>query len=160
MNHYLAEGKALKIGVLPVDANTAAITGERISLKEMDRVAIVVQMGDSTGATVDFTLRQHDAASAGNSKDLEVANAYYHKAGAATSFTKVEPTVASAGYDLSAIFGANEGIVVFEVSEAQLDVENGFSHVSIDIADSAAAKLVSVIYVGQAQKLPAFELAL
>lgn len=160
MNNYLAEGRALKLGALPQDANGNAITGERIHMKEMNRVAIAVQMGDSTGAAVTLTLRQHDAASSGNSKDLEVANAYYHKAGAATSFTKVEPSSAAAAYDLASIFAAEEGIVVFEVLESQLDLANGFGYVSIDIADSTASKVFSVLYVGVAEKLPAYELDL
>lgn len=160
MNHYLAEGKGLKIGVLPADLNGSGATGLRLNMKEVNRVAIVVQMGDSTGATASFTLRQHDAASAGNSKDLEVANKYYHKAGAATVFTQVEPTVAAATYDLSSIFAAEEGIAVFEVTEQQLDRENDFAFVSLDVADPGAAKIVSVLYVASNEKLPAYELSL
>lgn len=160
MNQYLAEGRALKLGALPQDANANAITGERLHMKEVNRVAIVVQMGDSTGAAVDLTLRQHDAASAGNSKDLSVANAYYHKADTATSFTKVVPSSAAASYDLASIFAAAEGIVVFEVEESQLDLANGYGYVSIDIADSTAAKVFSVLYVGVSEKLPAYELDL
>jgi len=158
MNNYLAEGRVLKLGALPQDANGSAITGERISMKEVSRLAIVVQMGDSTGAAVNLTLRQHDAASAGNSKDLEVANAYYHKAGAAVKFTKVEPSAAAASYDLASIFAGEEGVVVLEVLESQLDVNNGFDHVSLNVADSTATKIFSVLYVGVSEKMPAYEL--
>lgn len=157
-NQYLAEHSVLKQGVLPADLNGAGATGERINLDVSSRLAIVVAMGDSTGATASFTLRQHDAASAGNSKDLEVSNNYYHKAGAATSFTKVEVSTDTAAYDLSAIFAAEEGIVVFEVLGEDLDVENGFDHVSIDIADPTAAKVIGVMYHGHAPfKKPAYE---
>lgn len=159
-NAYLGENKGLKIGVLPADLNTSGATGERVFLKEGKRLAIVVQMGDSTGATAEFTLRQHDAATSGNSKDLSIDNPYFHKAGAATSFTKVEPSAAAATYDLSSIFAAEEGIVVFEVVEDQLDVENGFGYVSVNITDPAAAKVMGVLYVMEMENKPAYSIDL
>lgn len=147
MEAFLMEKANMKQVVLPVDLNTAAVTGARVSMKGCKRVAFLVDMGDSTGATVQCTLRQHDAATAGNSKDLSVANPYYKKAGTATKFTKVEPTAAAAMFDISADFAAQEGLAVFEVLEEDLDVNNGFAWVSMDIADSGAAKLASVLAV-------------
>ena len=147
MEAFLLEKQNMKLVTLPVDGNTAAITGARVAFNGCARISFVVQMGDSTAATTAFTLRQHDAASAGTSKDLSVANLYYHKKAALTTFTKVEPTVAAATYDLSTIFAADEGVVVFEVLAEDLDVNGGFAWVSLDIADMAAAKLVSVLAV-------------
>jgi hypothetical protein len=142
---------------VPVDMNTAAITGARIGLAKADRVAVVCHMGDSTGATVEFTLKQHNAASAGTSKNLSVANAYYHKVAAATVFTKVQPTVAAAAYDLSSLFAADEGVVVFEVRGEDLDVDGGFAWFSVDVADSVAAKILSAVYVmSDCRSLPAY----
>jgi len=155
MEKFLLEEKSLKQAFLPVDLNTAAVVGGRISLKDAHRVSIVLCMGDSTGATVEVTLKQHDAASGGNSKNLEVANKYYKKAGAATSFSKVEPEVAAAVYNLSSDFAAQEGIVVFEVLPEDLDVSNDFSHLSVNIADSGAAKIASCLYVVHAKNKPA-----
>lgn len=157
-NKYLAEGVILKQAHLPVDLNLAAVAGERISLEKADRMAIMISFGDSTGAAVDVTLRQHDAATAGNSKDLAVANNYYHKADTAVKFTKVEPAAAAAAYDLAGIFGDAEGIVVFEVLGEDLDVNGGFDHVSVEFGAAGAAKLVSTVYCGHiAKKLPAYE---
>lgn len=145
----------------PVDMNTAAITGARISMKESDRVAIVCNMGDSVAAVVDFTLKQHNAASGGTSKVLAVANPYFKKVGAATSFTKVEPTVAASNFVLSSDFAAEPGMVVFEVLAADLDINGGFTHLSIDAADSTAAKLISIEYVShEVDKKPAYAEAL
>lgn len=156
----LAEGFGLKMGVLPVDLNTAAVTGERISLAKGKKLAIVCQLGDSTAALVRPTLRQHSAATGGTSKDLSVANPYYYKNGAATSFTKVEPSSAAALYNLDTLFGGDEGIVVFEVHPEDLDVNGNFTHVSVDFADSTAAKLCSVLYVLDSKEVPAYSLAL
>ncbi len=159
-NANLAEVKGLKQAFAPKDLNGAATTGSRISLKEGDRVAVVISLGTSTGAAVVATLRQHDAATSGNSKDLAVANHYFHKAGAATAFTKVEPTVEAADYTLSSLFAAAGGIVVFEVEASQLDINGGFSHFSVNLNDSTAAKLASAVYVLNADGAPAYELDL
>lgn len=136
-----------------VDLNVAGAVGERISLAKSDKVAVVVSLGASaTGAITQITLRQHDAAVAGVSKDLLVANPYFKKVGAASKFTKVDPAAAAALYDLSADFDTAAGLVVFEIDSADLDVNGGFSHFSINMADSSAgagtvAKLATAVYI-------------
>lgn len=137
----------IKMVSVPVDMNTAAITGARIKLDSGDRVAIMCQFGDSTAALVQLTLNQHTAASGGTSKVLSVANAYFHKAGAATSFTKVQPTAAASAYDVSSVFSDAEGVLVMEVRGEDLDVDGGFAWVSVDFADSTAAKLLAASYI-------------
>lgn len=147
-NAFLMEKCQIKSGVaVGTDMNTAAITGARVALKKFDRVAIVIEMGASTGATVQFTLRQHNAATSGTSKNLVIDNKYFKKVGAADIFTQVEPTSAAALYDLSTDYAGAAGIVVFEVLSEQLDVDGGFAFVSVDCADSAAAKLISIKYI-------------
>lgn len=145
--NLLMEQHNIKMVNVPVDMNTAAITGARIKLDSGDRIAIVCQFGDSTSALVEATLKQHNAASAGTSKNLSVANAYYHKVAAATSFTKVQPTVAAAVYDVSSLFADDEGVLVMEVRGEDLDVDGGFAWISVDFADSTAAKLLAAAYV-------------
>ncbi len=148
MNHLLAEKQGLKLAhPVGVDLNTAAITGERISLEKGDRVAIVFQGGASTAATVQLTLRQHTAATAGTSKNLDSDNPIYVKAGLATVFTKIEPTAKAALKDLSAQLGGAAGVAVIEVLGEELDVDGGFKFVSVDIADAGAAKLGATLYV-------------
>jgi hypothetical protein len=146
-NVLFLEEKSLKQVMAPVDLNAAAITGARIGLKKGDKVAVILSMGTSTAATVSLSLKQHNAASGGSSKALSVANPYFHKAGAADVFTKVEPSVATDAYDVSAIFAADGGVLVLEVLSEQLDVDGGFTHFSVDIADSGAAKIAAGVYV-------------
>lgn len=129
------------------DMNSAAITGARVDFSKCDKIAVVIDMGTSVGATVQFTLKQHNAASGGTSKVLASANPYFKKVGAATYFTKVEQTSAASLYDLSADFAASAGLVVFEVLSEELDVDGGFTHFSVDVADSGAAKLVAAQYI-------------
>jgi hypothetical protein len=112
-----------------------ALTGDRISMKDAKRVSFGILVGTgNTETAFAVTLRQHDAASAGVSKDLSVANKYFTKINLATAFTAVEPTVAAAAYDLHADFGDNVGMVVFEVLAEDLDHVNGFGWVSADIS--------------------------
>lgn len=153
---FLAEKIGLKQAFGPADADTAQ-TGARIGLAKGFRVAIVISMGTSTAAAVIASLKQHNAASGGTSKALSVANPYYVKAGAATAFTKVEPSSASDSVDVSATFAADGGLLVLEVLAEDLDVNNNFSHVSVDLADSTAAKIVSGVYhLHEMKNLPAY----
>ncbi len=162
MNANFMFSNNIKLAHLPVDLNTAAVTGARVKLDKGERLAIVCAMGDSTAATsVQFTLRQHNAASAGTSKDLLSAAPYYHKVAAATVFTKVVPTVAAALKDVTSLFANDEGTVVIEVLPEELDVNNGFAWVSVDIADAGAAKIGATFYViVDSEYKPAFSIAL
>ena len=104
MEAFLMEKATVKVIVDPVDLDAAANTGARVDMKEFKRVSFIC-IGNA-GTSPDshtFTLRQHDAASSGNSADLSVDNPYYHKLDAATEFTKVTPSSAAAAYDLEAI---------------------------------------------------------
>lgn len=146
MEAFLMEKATIKAGV-PYDADVVLGAPIRVKMSKGDRLAIILNMGDSVAAVVDATLKQHNAASAGTSKDLSIANPYYKKAGTATVFTKVEPSSASANYVLTPDFAAQEGQVVFEVLSEDLDMNNGFAWVSIVLADTTAPKLVSVLHV-------------
>ena len=157
MNALLLENKNLKVAFAPVDLNTAAITGARIGLQKGGRVAAIISMGTSTAATVQVTLRQHNAASSGTSKNLVVDNPWFHKAGAATSFSKVVPSSAAALVDASTQFASDGGLLVVEILAEQLDVDGGFAWFSIDVADGAAAKLGAGVYVlSDVRHLPAY----
>lgn len=145
-NELYGEAVAVKAAFNPADLNTAGATGAYIDMSKGEKVAIVCVMGDSVGATAEFTLKQATDSSGTGVKDLSVANHYFKKAGAATSFTRVEPSSAAAAYDLSTDFAAQEGIVIFEINPSDLDVNNDFTHATIIVTDPAAAKVYSVCY--------------
>lgn len=156
-NAALMELANLKMAVVPVDLNTAANPGARIPLTGGQRVSWLILMGASTGAVVNATLQQHDAASAGNSKALSVSNAYYHKVSTATKFTKVVPGSAAAAFDVSTIFAALGGIAVFEVLAEDLDRDNNYAYASLSLDDSTAAKVGAVVaFIGNNRTLPAY----
>jgi hypothetical protein len=150
---FLMEKRIPKVIVAQADMNTAQ-TGSRVSMKGRNRVAFLCIFGTSTSATdLDVTLRQHNAATAGTSKDLSVSNVYYHKINAATVFTKVEPTAAAAAYDLFAAVGDNAAMYVFEVLAEDLDTANGFAWVSVDLGDTGATKLGTVLALTGGEEL-------
>lgn len=156
---FLAEQCGLK-QVIPYDMDTVTAHA-RIGLAKGDRLAIICSFGDSTAAVVDLTLNQHTLVSGGTSKVLATQNPYFKKAGAATAFTKVQPSEDTSNYVLSTDLAAQEGVVVFEVLGEDLDNENGYAFVSLSAADSTAAKILAVTYVLNNVRLaPAYKLDL
>jgi hypothetical protein len=131
----------------PVDLNTAAVTGERVSMKNAKRITFLILLASSTGAVLTFNLKQHNAGSGGTTKTLSTTNPYYHKLGTATKFTKVEPGAASDAIDLTTLAAADGGIVAVEVLAEDLDVNNNFTHVSINSTDTNAAKIGAVVAI-------------
>lgn len=159
MEGFLAEHKNLKVEA-PLDLNTAGLSGSRVAFKDAHRVAIVLNFGTSVGATVSVALKQHNAATAGVTKALAIDNIYFKKIGAATVFTKVQPEAKADTYSFDADLASAAGIVVLEVLAEDLDVNGGFNHISVDVADSAVAKLAAVTYVIDPKFKPAYELAI
>lgn len=159
MESFKLEKEVMKVVAGPVDLNTAAITGARVDFSKAKRILFLVVLGAGT-ATTDhvFTLKQHDAAAAGTSYDLEVANPYFHKIGAATVFTKVDVSVAAAAYDLHALLANSAAVVAFEVLPEQL--RSDCRWVSMNVTDSGGAQLGTVIAIGDAVFLPAYSQAL
>ncbi len=154
--NFFMEMANLKQGFLPVDLNTGANTGLRCSVANCKRLVFILQMADSTAAAVTLNFQQHDAASAGNSKALSIANPYYVKADTALHFTRVVPAAVASSFDLATTFGSAEGIAVFEVLAEDLDVENSFTHVSLSLIDSTAAKVGAclVAFIGTTANPP------
>jgi hypothetical protein len=157
MNKHLAEQIGLKQAFLPQDIISAGVTGERISM-EAHKVAIVIECNGGAGNIV-ASLQQHDAASAGNSKVLNIFNHYYIKKDAETSFTKTEVDAEVGVANVDAGVAGVKGILVLEVLDTDLDINGGFSHISVNIADpGASAKIVGGLYEVNAPRFaPAFE---
>lgn len=160
MEQFLGEAKVLKTVVAPVNLNTATNTGARVSMKNAKRVSFIVGLGAATSATSHlFILKQHDAASAGNTKDLSSDNPIFHKVGAATVATKLEVSTAVASNDLHTLLGDNAGIVVFEVLAEQLDVANDYAWVSLVINQPGVTQLGYVVAEVDHHIKPAYDQA-
>lgn len=159
MEQFLMEKATVKVVTGPIDLDAGANTGARIDMQKFKRVTFVVIAAAGTTPSAHLhTLKQHTAASAGTSADLSVDNPYYHKAGAATEFTKVQPTSAAAAYDVDTLVGDAKYVVVFEVLQEQLT--DGYRWVSLDTGDVGGAQLGTVLAIcHEATNKPAYGIA-
>jgi hypothetical protein len=141
----------LAAGVLNVDVQAGAATGNRVSLRNAQGVAIIVFAGFSGDVdALNVTLQEHDAASGGNSQNLAVIDHYYLKSEATLDgdevWTRVDQTAAAT----LAAFGTPEEqkLLAIEVDATQLS--DGFAYVSLNIPDQGAGlgtKVASVLYL-------------
>jgi len=157
MNKYFGEKNNVKLAGNIADINGAGFTGERISMANVIRLAILVEFGNQAASGLTMSLKQHDAATGGTTKALEISNYNLTKVGTETVFTKHELSTPS---DTVAVTSIDNklGVVEIEVLAEDLDRNNGFSHVSVDIADPSASKIVAVSYVGHENRyMPAYE---
>ena len=129
---------------VPADINGSGLTGARVDMSKTYKLAIKVNYA-SAAAGADITLLQHDAASGGTSKALSISNAYY-KSLAGAAFTKEE--ISGVSNITDADLNGSAGVIVVEINAEDLDVNNGFSFVSANLADPAVARVVAVDYVG------------
>lgn len=146
-----ALGRLIDIGsaIVPIDLAAGANTGHRLHMKNYGGVAIVAAFNNGTAAEAPtFDLQEHDAATGGNSQDLDIVSTYYTKTEAALdgdeAWAKVTQVAASEVTDAT-WDDANEGVVVFEVLSEQLS--DGFEWVSVNVADVGTAQVGAVFYV-------------
>lgn len=157
-NSHFSENVIPKVVVAPVDWNTAAVTGGRVDMKDLEKVVFLVVLNSATSRTaVTLDFDQHTVVSAGSPVALNITNKYYHKIGAATVFTEVEPTVAEDEYDLLSLVGDSAAVLVFEVHSA--DLTDGYRWVSVNTADSGAAGIGTIVALGVSRLKPAAAVA-
>jgi hypothetical protein len=149
-------GRAFDIsaGIIPVDSQTAAMTGKRVSLKNSGAVSIVVfkAVGTANDDPV-VTLKQHTAATGGTSANLAVIDHYYLKDAALLAGTETWTKVTQAAAATITDPGGNgtsaehQQILVIPVRGVQLS--DTYAYVSLDIADTGAAgaQLISCLYI-------------
>lgn len=149
MEAFLMEKATVKVLVDPVDFNTGANpAAARVDMSKCDRVTfLVIAAAGSTPNAHSFLLKQADAASSGNVKALSVANPYYVKASAATSFAKVDVDSATDAYDIDSLVVDGKFVAAFEVLADQLDANNGYRYAYIDTVDFGGAQLGTVIAI-------------
>jgi hypothetical protein len=129
-------------GVVPVaDLAGGAQTGLRLHMKNYGGCAIVAFMGAVSAGTDTFVpdIQQHDAASAGNSKDLDVVTEWYIKSETTLdgdeAWTKVTQSVASEISLTGATYAATQLLLVAQIDAASLDLANNYEWISVIQAD-------------------------
>jgi hypothetical protein len=144
----LGEVFDISIGNIPQDL-VVATTGKRMNMQGVENCTIVLVKGVGT-TTQDpvLTLQQHTLSAAGTSTNLVAISNYYTKTGAPTLLGS-EPWVANtqaASATLTLTGNAvNQMIVAINVPSEALSSTTGW--ISLNIASTAAAQLVSVFYL-------------
>jgi len=120
----------------PVDMQTAANTGDWISMKNHGRLVFVLFKGIGTaGDDPIFKLQQGQTSAGTNAKDL-LFTTIFKKVGVLTAigqFTKVTQAAATSYVDTDSAEAAT--IMAVEVLAEQLDSDGGFDHVQLSVAD-------------------------
>jgi hypothetical protein len=142
----------LSVGAVPVDLATAAVTGKRVALRNVQGLTVVLFKGLSAagGELPVLTFNQHTASSGGSSQTIAGAiDHYYAKSAVALAGTEVWTRItqaAAAVVTLPAGEAVKQGIYVFEVDGTKL--ADGFKYVSVDVADvGASAQIGGLLYV-------------
>jgi hypothetical protein len=148
-NNLLVEATQIVAGIIPVDMSAAANNGDWVSLKNYDRCSIVVfKAAGTAGDDPVLTVRQAQDVSGTGAKALNFTR-IDAKVGAQTGigvFTTV--TQAAANTYTDAASAEAQAIFVIEFQAADLDVQNGFDCLQVQIPDIGAnAQLGCALYI-------------
>lgn len=146
LQHATIEG-----GIIPVNLATAANDGDWVSLENYEYCIAVLFKGIGTaGDDPVFTLRQATSNAGGSAKALDFTVVYEKVGGTAlsgvTSWTRV--TQAASNTYTNAASAENEAIIAVEIKADELDVDNGFKFVQVQIPDTGTnAQLGGAFYL-------------
>ncbi len=143
MSKKILETLAVEVSNVPIDTTGAAVTGDYYNLKLYRRILFVIAQGAWAGGTPAVTLSQATSAAGDGAKALAFTKKYTKVA--LTGTTWVEAAVTSNTFNLTAVANTMTAI---EVSADELDADNEFDFVSLNIATPGAnADLIAVFAV-------------
>lgn len=143
MKESLIERAKVIAAAPPKDYTGAAMTAKYISMKNVDRVSILINVGAWAGGTAAVTLAQATDVSATGAKALSFTKQWND---VVADGTLVETAVAANTFNIDSTY-ANKQIVI-EVDAADLDVNNDFDCLTLAIASPGAnSDFYSVEYV-------------
>lgn len=139
----------ISVGAVPTDAVAAAITGNRVHLKDAAGVSFVVVCSAGSTDILDVDLQEHNAATGGTSQDLDIITKYYYQDEATLdgdeTWTEGSQSAAS---EITNIGSASaQQLVVIEVGANQLS--DGFEWVSLNVPDlgTNGTKYVAILNI-------------
>lgn len=143
----LVENVKVVLGAIGL-ANAGAIDGDRVSLKNYGKLAILLAIDPASGTDVTaVTLKQSKTVDDSPSTEKELAFTKVWKNGdTGLSDALVETAVSNNTFNTSAL--AASELFVIEIDSNDLDVENGFDCVRIALTDPGSVSTpVAAIYV-------------
>ena len=151
MKKFNADTKVV-VGILPRDGAGGSRTGDYVSLESYDSLMVLYTTDVGTD-TQDVTvkLRQAKTAAGGSAKDLNKGTWYVAQNAAVANLgdTLVADTGSASPEGEFVDDGETACIARIEVTADQLDIDNGFKFVCVQVSDSGATagKLQAAIYV-------------
>ena len=136
------------------DDDTVA-TGDYVSLKDYDNLLVLIAFNDGSATTGDIDIELYQASdnSGTGAKALNAAQTgrIYSKVHATTlaavgQWTKETQATADEIYD-DETSGEKLGMIAIEIFASDLDADNGFDHVRVDLDTISSAKLVCGLYI-------------
>lgn len=139
----------VSVGAVPADAVAAAITGNRIHMKDCGGVSFLVISSAGSTDILDLDLQEHNAATGGTSQDLDIITKYYYQSETTLdgdeTWTEGSQTAASEITNVGT--ASTEQLVVVEVRAEQLS--DDFEWVSLNVPDlgTNGTKWVAILNV-------------
>lgn len=150
LNNLFVEEAQIVMAIVPVDSQTAANNGDWVSLKGYERCTIVlIKAAGIAGDDPVFTVRQAQDVSGTGAKALNFTR-IDAKVGVQTgigTFTTV--TQAAANTYTDTVSAEAQAIMVVEFKAEDLDVNNNFDCIQLQIPDTGAggAQLITALYI-------------
>lgn len=139
----LIENAGIEVGQVPKDVNGVVSNGQYISLKNFNHVSIIIKQGAWAGGTPAVTLTQATTIAGAGAKAAPIPF-QWQKAGITPS-TFARTAVVADTFNLPAT--ANT-ITVLELDAEQLDAQNDFDCVRVNVASpGAVADLLDITYI-------------
>ena len=150
MAENFLEANQIEVGAVPIDTTGAAVSGDYVSLKNYEKLIVIIQQGAWAGGTPAVTMKQATAVDGTGEKALSFSTRWTKVALTGTTYT--ETAVTSDTFNLP---NTANTINVIEVKADDLDVDNSFDCVRVNIASPGAnADLIAVTYVLTGARYP------
>jgi hypothetical protein len=150
MNKHILEKLQIVAAIIPVDTQTGANNGDWVSLKNYGRCAIVVyKAAGVAGDDPVITVRQAQDVAGTGAKALTFTR-IDSKVGVQTGVGQFTTnTQAAANTYTDAVSAEAQGVFVIDIPADDLDVDNGFDCVQVQIPDTGAAgaQIGSALYL-------------
>jgi len=149
-NRNLVEECQLVAAIIPVDSQSGANNGDWVSMKGYERLSVIVyKAAGVAGDDPVITLRQAKDVAATEAKALNFTRVD-SKVGAQTGVgTFTTNTQAAANTYTDLVSAEAQGIFVIDIKAEDLDVNNGYDCVQLQVPDtgSAGAQLLCGLYL-------------
>jgi|GEM_PF-875664 len=155
-NSKLLERLQLVMAFEPADLNSAGATGDYVCLAHYHRCLAVILAGDGTaGKDIPVSFYQATSNAGAGAKVLnvlETGRIYTKEAATFAALAGVDAwtkeTQATADEQWAPGDSGEQVLIwAFEIRAEDLDVDNDFDHIRMDVADPTASKIVAGLYI-------------